>query len=551
MGPRRRRLLRSSWAEIFHNDILPCLPVGELSRFLSPDQGRPSKELYTVLGTLILQQTFDLTDEETVDQIAFNLKWHYGLNITEESDAAKYICPRTLWGYRQKIAENGLDEILFENVTEKLARIYSLDPSRQRIDSVQVRSNMSRMGRVSLFVRTIQSFLANLKRDESPLYQALETDLVEKYMGKHAPQSFAMVKPSESKRTLEETANDLYGLVVRFKEVEDVTRMKSYKLMERVLSEQCRIREADHTVTVKPASEVRGDSLQNPSDPDATYSGHKGQGYRVQLMETYSDGESTENEVDLITHVAVESAHESDAHSLIPAIESAAEKDRKPDEVLADALYGSDENLQAAEAMGVSVVSPVKGEPKKDLFPLTEFSFTPKGDVARCPAGHAPYKTKKNKTRFSACFTECNDCPHLPNCPVVKGKKGRYLRYSKRDIRLAERRAHQQTEAFIRRYRYRAGIEGRISAFDRRCGIKRLRFRGKMKVKYCIMLKAAGFNILRAASARRGKSRPTGGYRPSISAFFRRIQIFKEFFEAVLLRNRFRGRFFQFRLNAA
>jgi hypothetical protein len=50
-----------------------------------------------VMGLLILQQTLDLNDEETIDQLAYNLQFHYALDITEESDDAKYICPKTLW----------------------------------------------------------------------------------------------------------------------------------------------------------------------------------------------------------------------------------------------------------------------------------------------------------------------------------------------------------------------------------------------------------------------------------------------------------------------
>jgi len=34
--------------------------------------GRPTKELRTMLGVVLLQQMFDLTDEETVRQVAFN-----------------------------------------------------------------------------------------------------------------------------------------------------------------------------------------------------------------------------------------------------------------------------------------------------------------------------------------------------------------------------------------------------------------------------------------------------------------------------------------------
>jgi hypothetical protein len=52
--------------------------------------GRPTKELYAMLGVMILQQMQDLTDEETIHQFAFNIEWHYALGITDESDDESY-----------------------------------------------------------------------------------------------------------------------------------------------------------------------------------------------------------------------------------------------------------------------------------------------------------------------------------------------------------------------------------------------------------------------------------------------------------------------------
>ncbi|HLE17708.1 MAG TPA: hypothetical protein VI728_05415, partial [Syntrophales bacterium] len=78
-------------------------------------------------------------------------------------------------------------------------------------------------------------------------------------------------------------------------------------------------------VTVKEPKEILSSSLQNPSDPDAGYDAHKGQGYQVQVMETYCDSPDEairEKTLNLITHVEVEPAHVSDVHALIPALES-------------------------------------------------------------------------------------------------------------------------------------------------------------------------------------------------------------------------------------
>ena len=63
----------------------------------------------------------------------------------------------------------------------------------------------------------------------------------------------------------------------------------------------------------------------------------------------------------MITHIRVEPAHESDADALILATESSKERGLAPEELLADTLYGSDENSQKAEKLGVEVVSPAKG----------------------------------------------------------------------------------------------------------------------------------------------------------------------------------------------
>ena len=45
--------------------------------------------------------------------------------------------------------------------------------------------------------------------------------------------------------------------------------MHSFKLLERVLNEQCNVSDDGKEVEVKKPKEISSDSLQNPSDPDA------------------------------------------------------------------------------------------------------------------------------------------------------------------------------------------------------------------------------------------------------------------------------------------
>jgi len=137
--------------------------------------------------------------------------------------------------------------------------------------------------------------------------------------------------------------------------------MAGYKLLVRLFNDQCVLEKTDGDaarVVVKPNKEVSSASLQNPSDPDAGYCGHKGKGFQEQAMETYSPEKSQPN---LITHVQVEAAHESDANVLLPAIAEAAKRELAPTQLLADSLYGGDDNLEKAKELGVEIVSPVIG----------------------------------------------------------------------------------------------------------------------------------------------------------------------------------------------
>jgi hypothetical protein len=73
LGAKRRRLLERSWAGAFREHLLNHLPVDELVARFSRRLGRPTKNLFTVVGVLILQQLHDLTDAAIVEAVAFNL----------------------------------------------------------------------------------------------------------------------------------------------------------------------------------------------------------------------------------------------------------------------------------------------------------------------------------------------------------------------------------------------------------------------------------------------------------------------------------------------
>jgi len=450
---------------------------------------------------------------------------------------------------RQVMIDNRLDEIMFDAISDKLAVVFGVDPKNQRIDSVHIQSNMRKLGRIGIFSRTIFKFLVNLKRHHLALFDGIDEKITTRYWGKKALAAFAMVKPSESEKTLQTVSADLFDLIEEFKDQSKVCAMHSYKLMQRVLADQCNLSsDTDGSkVTVKKPAEIPSDSLQNPSDPDATYSGHKGQGYQVQVMETFSrceDQQEKQQQLNLITHVNVQTACEHDSHALAPAIADTRVRGVGPEKLLADTLYGSDANDRIAQVAKVELVAPTHKGRGSDL--LNQFSFDEKGLVTQCPAGHRPDTTspKTRRSNYNAGFDlqHCLTCPMLPQCPVKPGKKKAYLRYSEKRYRLAKRRALEVSEAFIDDYRWRAGVEATMSEFDRRTGVKKLRVRGMPTVRFYARMKATGLNILRAGAVRkaRRKAREANGthiglVETFIHAVKEQIQRCREVFGSIFL----------------
>jgi hypothetical protein len=311
-----------------------------------------------------------------------------------------------------------------------------------------------------------------------------------------------MVKPSETSKTLQNLAEDLFSIIRCYRDDPKLTSMKYYKLMLRLLEEQCIVgndQDDGEKITIKPNREVPSDSLQNPSDPDATYDGHKGKGYQVQVAETYR----TEDEapaLSLSSHINVEPAHHHDSEALIPAIERTKKMGFAPEQMLTDTAYGSDENHQQAAGHEVELIAPVPGKEPKISIGLAEFNFSDKGEMIACPLGHTPIKLRNNKKTCSVFFDRniCSACTQFDQCPVKEGTHGCRIRFNQKQLRTAKRRALESTPEFKNLYRFRSGIEATFSEFDRKTGVKHLRVRGLKKVAFCATLKAAGINLFRA-----------------------------------------------------
>jgi hypothetical protein len=253
-------------------------------------------------------------------------------------------------------------------------------------------------------------------------------------------------------------------------------------------------------VAVKKAEDVASNSLQSPSDTDATFSGHKGKGHQVQLGETCHP----DNPFQIIDYVEVEGAHESDMNAPGAFHEDLIARGHRPEETYADTGYISGKNLVEAGDDGIRLIGPMSGvKPSGKYLSLAAFEFSPdRRTVLHCPAGHAPLFTEASRApglvNFFFDCAHCSVCPHADQCPTRATQRGRRLRFRREDVAVAQRRQEQETAAFKEAYKIRSGLEGSHSQLKNHHGMDRLRVRGRPAVRFVVTFKVIAENFHRA-----------------------------------------------------
>ena len=491
----RRRLL-NGWHGVFRHIILELMPVDIVGGQFHPTMGRPTKELYSMAGLLLIKEFKDWTKDEAIYAYCFDMATHYALNL---EPVAHDLSERTLDRQIALFAKDSLAKAVMDDITVKLVDLLDLKVDKQRLDSTHIFSDMASFGRTRMMAVAIKRFLTQLLRRHKEDYHALD----ESFRHRYAPSVHQLFsdtkKDSQSLKLLrQQVAEDMHFIVRRFSGHLDHNGKDTYKAVERIFYEQCEV----HEDTVVLKKKTGGDVMQNPSDPDATYDGHKGPGYQVQLSETCSE----DNEAQLITSALVQTACEADANAVEEVLDDLSAHGLSPDEMLADTAYAGDDNIQLAQEQGVELVGPVAGCSTQDNEELTidDFNVDERTEeVVCCPAGHKPetseHNTDTGKTKTVMAESDCNQCEFVKQCPVRKARDGYRLEHTAKERRLAARRKEQETDVFRERYKVRGGIEGTNSGLKRKTGLGRLRVRGKPAVAHAIYLKIAGWNILRAS----------------------------------------------------
>lgn len=231
--------LETSFFSVVRHVILSLLPAQKIANHFHPDTGRPTKELYSMAGLILLKEFKNWTTAEAVESYLYDYRTQYALNIGRDNIS---FCERTLERYMAIMRGDKLAIEIFDTVTAKLIEELDIKITSQRLDSTHVFSDMATFARTKLMGVAIKRFLTQLKRHHLTEYEKLDPEILARYK-KEEDSLFADHSKDKTKRSnlREEVAQQLYHIILLFNGHQKIENMDTYKQLVTIFNQQCEI----------------------------------------------------------------------------------------------------------------------------------------------------------------------------------------------------------------------------------------------------------------------------------------------------------------------
>lgn len=125
INDRTKKFVMSSWAKGFAEVVFPAINENRFSVLYSDTKAsRPNNPVNVVIGSLILKELFNLTDDELLASILCDIRFQYALNTTSFKEQP--FSDRTFSRFRERLylytLETGID--LLHEEMEAMAEVF-------------------------------------------------------------------------------------------------------------------------------------------------------------------------------------------------------------------------------------------------------------------------------------------------------------------------------------------------------------------------------------------------------------------------------------------
>ena len=415
----------------------------------------------------------------------FDIRYQHALHTTSFQEQP--VSKNSLTNFRAAVyrynQEHGVDLIQqeIEAQAKSFSKLLKIDGKTIRMDSLMVSSSCRKLSRLEIIYTTVARLIKVIDKNTT-LPERFKPYLEES----HYNDTIYRAKDKDLNSKIKKVLKDGLKLYFLYRKNKEISKTEDFKLLTRMLKEQTR------KGRIKLSKEIAPDSLQNPTDPDATYS-KKGKkkhiGYTANIVEKFDDKNRMIEGYDL----------QKNTYSDQKFAKDTIKKLDKGSTALVDGAYYSEDIDKKAKGKGIKMIpTNLVGGGKNnncDKFEIEEKEHL----VKKYPSGHKPINSKFKEGSSRAHFNKkhCKCCPLRKDCLVVEQKKSYLFKVSEKTLHRSRRITKVGTSEYQELARKRAGIEGIPSALRRRYKIDHLPVRGEVRVKVWLGFKISAINCKR------------------------------------------------------
>jgi len=356
---------KDSWHNQFHDQVVMRLDETIFSILFNNTTGAPNSPIRTLVGMMILKESFVWSDSQLYEQCRFNLLVRgalgmYNMNDPLPVESTYYLLRKRIYEHQKQSGEDLMGKA-FAQITSGQIREFDVNGRSIRMDSKLIGSNIALSSRYEIIHVTLCMFYKSLDTVAKSRLLPVDLEQLATLSAEEPLKTVYRNTREELKARLQPIGFMCYKLLTLF----DDLQTDSFQLLRRVFNEQYKVVE-NQQVELRPKEEVSSSSVQSPHDPDSAYRNkgdQKVKGYSVNITETCSKGN-----LNLITNVIVEKANTPDTTFVEPAIQATVEvTGQKVEKVYADGAFQSPANDEYCENIDMVFTGIQGAESRYDL----------------------------------------------------------------------------------------------------------------------------------------------------------------------------------------
>jgi transposase len=466
--------------------------------------GRPSLPPSLMCGVLLLQFHDNVSDEEAVQRLRFDLRWKVALHLPLDYPGFD---PSSLSVFRTRLVEHGKERYAFDRFIQVGREAgFIADKVTLLTDTTSVKGAGAVQNTYTLLRKGMRKLLKAMGYHLPGKRQGLGEQaqrLVASYLDQDKKAEIDWSDAAQRERQLNVLVADAEATLELALEQSDEPEVQLVGwLLTKILGDDV---QEDTDGVAHIGQGTARDRIVSLTDPEMRH-GRKSAAHR---FDGFKASVSIDQESELILDIDDLAANAGDGQALMPTIDRVEmHTDIEIERVIGDGAYVTGDNLAACvdhcDAQGqsqpIDLVGPLR-QPVNPTVDKTAFEIDLGRQTCTCPCGYTVQgRTTKDKQRravlkFTFDHSNCEACALFADC-VRSKTNGRTVTTHVHEALLQQARARQQTEGFKALYNPRSAVERIISELVRH-GLRQTRYIGGRKRRLQRLWTAAAVNLKR------------------------------------------------------